>query len=367
MKKILFLSFLAVFVGCGDPTGPIRKENSDRDKIADQIPASTDKQENINQPKNKQNNKEGVDDMVNKVSEYPQHSVGELLDLPVPGSNFTIGHILAQTSAYTRYYITYVSDGLTISGIMNVPKATETDPGPWPVLFLNHGYIDPAVYTNGRGLKREQDYFARHGYVVIHSDYRGHAQSDPNPISDDKVGESGYTRDILGGINAFKSLDPDFAHVNSIGMLGHSMGGGVTMRAAVARPEQIQAAVLYAPVSSDYLDNVKRWMLDRLDPSEAAKIQTADGQWDPELVAPFSAMTYFDRIQAPIMIHHGDRDKDVPIQWSKDTINRLNQAQGNHRKKPIYHEYPGEGHEFGPQWEKFMERSVTFFDEHLKK
>jgi hypothetical protein len=28
-------------------------------------------------------------------------------------------------------------------------------------VILNHGYIDPAIYTNGRGLKREQDYLAR--------------------------------------------------------------------------------------------------------------------------------------------------------------------------------------------------------------
>ena len=38
------------------------------------------------------------------------------------GSDFTIGQILADTALYTRYYITYKSGELTISGIMNVPK-----------------------------------------------------------------------------------------------------------------------------------------------------------------------------------------------------------------------------------------------------
>ncbi len=334
----------AVIVLSGCFSGESRKENVARDEIVDVV--SSNPVVAVDQR----------DDVV------PEHSVAELLDREIPGKDFTIGRVLADNAVYTRHYITYVSDGLTISGIMNVPKSTASNPGPWPVLFLNHGYIDPAVYTNGRGLKREQDYFARHGYVVIHSDYRDHAQSDQNPVSRDKVGESGYTRDIIGGIAAFKSLNPDFAHVNQIGLFGHSMGGGVTMRAAVARPEIVQAAVLYAPVSSDYLDNLMRWGLDRIAPEEAAKVKDVDGVWDLDLIAPYSPMTYFDRIQAPIMIHHGDRDADVPIQWSKDTLNRLKALD----KDVVYHEYAGEGHEFGPQWTVFMQRSKDFFDQELK-
>ena len=45
--------------------------------------------------------------------------------------------------------------------------------------MLNHGYIEPSVYVTGQGLMREQDYLARAGFVVLHTDYRGHAGSDP--------------------------------------------------------------------------------------------------------------------------------------------------------------------------------------------
>ena len=357
MKKIISISLLTFLLGCTH-TDQL-EENLSRTEIIDYIPAS-ETQEPILETENAE------DEVKISVAEektlYPPHSVGALLDAEIPGKDFTIGRVLADNAVYTRHYITYISDGLKISGIMNVPKATTDDPGPWPVLFLNHGYIDPAVYTNGRGLKREQDYFARNGYVVIHSDYRDHAQSDKNPVGRDKVGESGYTRDILGGINAIESLNPDFAHVNQVGLLGHSMGGGVTMKAAVARPEQIGAMALYAPVSSDYKDNLLRWGMNRILPSELEKIQDAGGQWDGELIAPYSAMTYFDRIEAPVMIHHGDRDADVPIQWSKDTLNRLTKAG----KDVTYHEYPGEAHEYGPQWQTFMQRNLDFFDQLLK-
>jgi uncharacterized protein len=57
---------------------------------------------------------------------------------------------------------------------MNIPIRK----GKYPLVILNHGYIDPAVYTLGRGLKREQDFLARNGFAVLHTDYRNHAFSD---------------------------------------------------------------------------------------------------------------------------------------------------------------------------------------------
>src|SRR3989344_6487008 len=46
------------------------------------------------------------------------------------GRDLTVGRILDQNETYTRYYITYKSGPLTISGIMNVPRGQ----GPFPVL-----------------------------------------------------------------------------------------------------------------------------------------------------------------------------------------------------------------------------------------
>ena len=54
-------------------------------------------------------------------------------------------------------------------------------PGPFPGIVLNHGYIEPSYYVTGQGLAREQDWLARAGFVVLHTDYRGHAASDPVP------------------------------------------------------------------------------------------------------------------------------------------------------------------------------------------
>ncbi|MBU1027177.1 MAG: hypothetical protein KKA31_05540 [Candidatus Margulisbacteria bacterium] len=110
-------------------------------------------------------------------------SLPYLMEKDFDGRDLKLGKVLDKNKYYTRYYITYMSGNLKISGIMNVPAGK----GPFPVLILNHGYINTKYYTNGRGLKREQDYLAKRGYVVIHPDYRNHAYSDKDPEHQTKL------------------------------------------------------------------------------------------------------------------------------------------------------------------------------------
>ncbi len=284
-------------------------------------------------------------------------SLAYLMSEKYDGHDLTVGRILDQNSDYTRYYITYLSGKLTISGIMNVPTGT----GPFPILILNHGYIDPAIYTNGRGLKREQDYFARRGYIVIHPDYRNHADSDEDEQAEYRF-RLGYTEDVINAIYAVRNSDLTYFDKNNIGMMGHSMGGGITQNVLVTQPDLIKAASLYAPVSADVVDNFNRWTRTR--PEVADKIIADHGEpnANPDFYAQLSPINYLDRITVPIILHHGTNDKDVPIEWS----NELNQALTDIDKAIIYYVYPGEGHEFGTQWSTFMRRNVEFFDEFLK-
>ncbi|MDD5593794.1 MAG: alpha/beta fold hydrolase [Candidatus Margulisbacteria bacterium] len=276
------------------------------------------------------------------------------------GRDLTLKKVLASNSVYTRYLITYKSDDLTISGIMNRPKGA----GPFPVLILNHGFIDPSIYTNGRGLKREQDYLARHGYIVIHPDYRNHAFSDKDP--NDLAGfRLGYAIDAINCIMAVKNSDKPYFNKDKIGLLGHSMGGGVVLNVLVTKPELAQAAVLFAPVSADYRDNFTRWLWRRKHhPEVAEKIIAKYGspESNPEFWAGLSAVNYLDRIKAPIMLNHGTADQSVPFDWSL----RLEKELKDHGKSVVFYQYPGEHHEFGPQWPLLMQRTVKFFDQYLK-
>jgi uncharacterized protein len=292
----------------------------------------------------------------------PPHPVSlqALMAKEYDGRGLRVGRTLARTSAYTRYFVTYRSGDLTISGIMNVPAGA----GPFPVLVLNHGYIDPDVYTNGRGLAREQDYLARRGYVVLHTDYRNHAQSDDDPDSDLRL-RLGYTEDVVNAVMAVKRSSLRYLDRERVGLLGRSMGGGVTLNALVVKPGLVDAAVVYASVSSDAVDNFNRWIRGQAERRRLAQRIIAEygsPQGNPAFWRNVSAVNFFDRVSEPVLLHHGTADESCPIVWSHRTLAALQR----HDKDAKLFTYPGEPHAFVAAWPASIRRTADFFDEHLR-
>lgn len=126
------------------------------------------------------------------------------------GGQIRITNTITVTDAYTRTYITYPSDGLTISGLMHVPFGE----GPFPVVIMNHGYIPPSQYVTGSDTYRPADILARNGYITISPDFRGYARSD----SGLNLFRSGYMIDALNAAAAVKTLP--YADASRIGMWG---------------------------------------------------------------------------------------------------------------------------------------------------
>lgn len=285
-------------------------------------------------------------------------SVAHFGEMRLEGTDFRLENVQEEHAAYVRHTVSYRSNGLRITGILNMPKGE----GPFPLLVLNHGYIDPAVYTNGRGLRREQDFLARRGFAVLHTDYRGHAGSDPSPDTR-KLYDAGleYAMDSANAILALREAALPRIDTQRVGMLGHSMGGGVTLNILTARPELVRAAVLYAPVHADAFENFLRWRADRDDDDRTAETfgtVRADHaeEWDA-----LSSQTHLGRVAAPVLVFHGTNDRDVPFSWSQDLTRNLAAA----RKQVALVSYPGEGHEFAPRFADFMERTAAFFAREL--
>jgi dipeptidyl aminopeptidase/acylaminoacyl peptidase len=291
----------------------------------------------------------------------PAHPVSlpALMDRIHDGDDLQLGEVLDRTDTYTRYSVTYRGSGLTISGIMNVPNGA----GPFPVVVLAHGYIDPDVYTTGRGLRREQDYLARRGYVVLHTDYRNHAGSDDDPQNDVRM-RLGYTEDVINAVYAIKRSTLPYLDKGRVGLLGRSMGGGITYNVLVVEPGLVDAAVVYAPVSSDAVDNFDRWIRGGPGRAElAASIEAAYGspEANPAFWAGVSPVTYFDRVTEPLLVHHGTADDTCPIGWSEQTVAALTAAG----KDVTFQTYDGEPHAFEADWPESMERTVAFLSTHF--
>lgn len=254
---------------------------------------------------------------------------------------------------FYRYVIEYPSDGLTVTGLLEVPFGA----GPYPVAVVLHGYIPVADYQQGDDALVIADYFARRGYAAVVPDFRGYmgAAGGPNPL------RIPYAVDTLHLIESLGTLD--VLDADRVGIVGHSMGGGAAAYVMVLS-ERVDATVLYAAMSADQAANWEHihgtwssyWM-------ERTAREYGSPASDPALYAAISPVNYLDRVHAPVQIHHGTADGEVPVAWSRDLYARL-RAEG---KDAALYLYPGAGHTFyGPARDRFLERAFAFFEAHVR-
>ncbi|WP_205473844.1 S9 family peptidase [Nocardioides sp. SYSU D00038] len=266
------------------------------------------------------------------------------------GGRLRVLRTLERTPAYTRQEVSYRSDRLRVTGQLLRPRGR----GPFPGIVLNHGYIEPSIYVNGQGLAREQVALATAGFVVLHTDYRGHAGSSPVPELDRET-RLGYTRDAVNAVATLESLP--YVDDDRLAMLGRSMGGGVTMNALVTQPGLVDAAVVYASVSSRFLDNVRHFS-ERGRPETVAAFVDRFGSPEerPGFYRDLSPRTFFDRITEPVLALHGEVDATCPPRWARET-QRLMRAAGVDSRLRFYE---GEDHAFYDRWQDSMDLTIRF-------
>ena len=306
--------------------------------------------------------------------EYLGFTIDALTARTYGEGSFEIEQFLGSAGPFLRYLINYESDGLSVHGFMNIPVGASAG-NPAPVVLILHGYITPERYNTFPYTTHYADRLAEAGYITIHPNYRNHPPSDIDPTyggagntADFRVG---YAIDVLelvgiiqkqGGLSNISEDTPDelaaFDPAN-VGLLGHSMGGGMTLRAITVNPT-IKAAVVYGAMSGDELLNHERILI---------LGDGARGNWRPDLQPSFqtlynvSPVYFYDRINTPVSVHHGRLDDQVPVQWSIDLCQQLD-SLGKTADCFIYenmaHTFRGAGDTL------FIQRAADFFDIHLK-
>jgi dipeptidyl aminopeptidase/acylaminoacyl peptidase len=288
-----------------------------------------------------------------------------------PGSELVIEETLAPGSNYDRYRVSYQSEGLTIYALLTVPRGEQPVTG-WPVIVFNHGYIPPAQYRTTERYVSYVDGFARNGYIVFRSDYRGHDRSEGDPSS--AYGSPDYTIDVLNGlasVQRYPDADPD-----RIGMWGHSMGGYITLQSMVIN-EEIDAGVIWAGVVGSHQERWEAWRERARDWPTPTPDPDRERPWrgsrylleiygmpneNPEFWSAIDPVTYLDDISGPVQLHHGTSDATVAYWLSESLAARL-------EEKGLVGElylYEGDNHNLAGYFGTAMQRSIAFFDQYVK-
>ncbi len=273
------------------------------------------------------------------------------------GGQIRIEETLADNSYFTRMFFSYTSDGLRIYGFMNVPKREDS---PYPVVIALHGYIEPAIYNTLDYTTRYADALARAGYLVLHPNLRGYPPSDAG----DNLFRVGMAVDVLNLVaivqetgskeGPLQQADPE-----AIGLWGHSMGGGISTRVMAVSPD-VRAVLLYGAMSGDDRQNFER-IFDYFSNGQRGQEELS---YPPEAFERISPIYFLERVKAAVSVHHGENDGDVPLAWSLDLCQRLEDLEVNVE----CFTYPGQPHTFqGEGDQAFIQRMIEFYDRELKE
>ncbi|MFP4323126.1 MAG: alpha/beta hydrolase family protein [Anaerolineales bacterium] len=289
---------------------------------------------------------------------YTGLRIAELRAREYGAGSLVITDTFERNADFTRYIVNYPSDGYDVYGFMNVPAGE----GPFPVVIVVHGYVPPRSYQTLSYTTRYADDLARAGFVVLQPNLRGHFPSAA--ITDDGLfSRVGYAVDVLnlmgliqqqgGQPGPLQAADPQH-----VGLWGHSMGGGIVLRVLTVSND-VDAAVVYGSMSADERLNYERIRDFWTNGQEGnAELATASGT-----LRQISPIHYLADITAPMQIHHGDADADVPVAWSIDLCERLTALQ----QAPGCYLYEGQGHILRGDTDRYFQDQVrAFFAEHLR-
>ena len=143
---------------------------------------------------------------------------------------------------------------------------------------------------------------------------------------------------------------------NNIGLFGHSNGGHIAL-AVLEITGSLYPTVLWAPVGKPFPYSILAFTDEFEDKGKALRKLISDFEKDYD-ITEYSIDNYFDWINAPIEIHQGLADREVPFWWSEELVAILKEKN----KEVTYFTYPGEDHNFNAgTWSLLAERTLNFY------
>ena len=248
----------------------------------------------------------------------------------------------------TQEWVTYSArDGLQIPGILSLPAGYNKEKdGPIPTIIHPHG--GPwARDSMGWDYSGWVPFFTSRGVAVLQPQYRGSADLGMNlwKAGDEEWGQKMQDDKDDG---AKWLVDQGIADPDKIAIMGYSYGGFAAIAASVRPNSPYQCAIAGAGVSNlDKLANLwggnriqrayQGWTVDGLDPIENVK-----------------------NASIPIMLYHGDHDRQADTYHSRDFYKAMKRAG----KDVEYTEIKYMWHQL-PWWPEWESQTLTLMEDYL--
>jgi dipeptidyl aminopeptidase/acylaminoacyl peptidase len=204
-------------------------------------------------------------------------------------------------------------DGAKIPAYLTLPPGKQAKN--LPAVVLPHG--GPSSRDEW-GFDFLSQFLAARGYAVIQPEYRGSAG-----YGDQWLNENGFKnwRTSMGDIAASAKwlASQGIADPNRVAIFGWSYGGYAALMEAETDPQLYKAVIAVAPVTDLGMlkDDAKGYT--------SAKV-VADFVGDGPHIEEGSPLRHVDRIQAPVLLVHGDLDANVAFRHSQKMADALKSA-----------------------------------------
>ena len=281
------------------------------------------------------------------------------------------------TEGIRREVLGFEVDGLSQYALLLRPVGAAPKGG-WPIVQFNHGF-HPNPPLNGFNAAGESDRpgdyyretvqaFARSGFAVIAPDYRGHNVSEGEEFTQRTLADAWYSRDAIACFLALSSLAD--LNLDRAYMLGHSMGGPITLRAMQALGARVRAGSVWSTAGSDKHAQLMALTMKAAngeDNSESTKAllnalaSELDDLATGTTADQLSGISQAASIRTPLSIQHSLGDQTTPVTSSLELAARLYLADRVYQLKVV----PGEDHLFtGEALSAAVARDVQWFRRH---
>lgn len=247
-------------------------------------------------------------------------------------------------------------DGLEIPAYLTLPVAGERP----PLVVLIHG--GPHSRDDWEW-NQEVQVLAANGYAVFQPQFRG---SQGFGARYEQAGYREWGRamqdDITAGVRYL--IDNHLVDERRICIVGASYGGYAALWGLVKTPELYRCGVSFAGVSDvaymyrDWSD-IGRNAIGR----EFRRARIGDEKTAEERYDNVSPLKQAQRIQAPVLIMHGEKDRRVPVAHGE----RMAEALRAHGKPYEWLAFPSEGHglRYVANRKLYYETLLAFLDRHI--